>query len=255
MSPVEGGVLLYKWLVASLLGGALVLRSIYAILEREIEAWQGLLGIAVGAALTSTAIALAKSPWYFPVLALIIVAGAAAYMLTLIDLRIRERRLLEQDEQRFREAIEFDEKNAAAHAFLARVYRKQGRLEEALRELENALALEPNEAQYRASLRALAAEIQTKPGAPSCPRCESALDEGKTCPECGWSRSTIKGLRDIHQSGVLKRGLLYGMLVATGIGILGAIMRISLAFALTLLLAGWLVCGVLLFRWFLRQQM
>jgi tetratricopeptide (TPR) repeat protein len=241
--------------VASLLGGALVLRSIYAILEREVEVWQGVLGITLGIALTSSAISLARSPWYFPVLALTVLAGAVAYILTVLDLRLRERRLLEQDEQRFCEAIEFDQKNSAAHAFLARVYRKQGRLHEALREMETAVALEPNEAQYRANLRALAAEIQEKPGAPICPRCESELDAGKTCPNCGWSRSTIKGLRDIRQSGVLKQGLFYGILVATGIGILGAVLRISLEFTLTLLLVGWLVCGVVLFRWFLRQEM
>jgi len=256
VGPVQGGILLYKWLVASLVGGGLVLGSVYAILEREVEVWQGLVGILVGVTLTVIAVSLAMSPWYFSVLALIVLIGVIAHALRVMDTRIRERLMVEEDEQRFREAIEFDEKNAAAHAFLGRLYHREGRLQEALGELQRAAALDPNDARARSDLKALVEEMEARPAPPGCPRCESPLDaSGKTCPQCGWSRSTVKGLRDIYAAGVLKRAVLYALLVSTGIGILGAILRIALAFTLTLLLVGWVVGVVLLFRWFLRQEM
>lgn len=251
---VEGAVLLWKWMIAALLGGGLVLRSFYALLEGEVEGWQAVLGMSLGLVLTVMAVSLAASLWYYPVLVSIILAGVVAYMLGAIESRIRERRMLEDDAARFLQAIEFDEKNAAAHAFLARVYRKQGKLQDAVGEYERAVELDPHDQEARSDLRYLLARMQQADGPIRCPRCETPFDAaGKTCPECGWSRSTIKGLRDVYASGALKRALLYGLSLTAGVGIISLLLGVSVEYTLTFLLVGWLAWVVLYFWWLLRD--
>ncbi|UCH33566.1 MAG: tetratricopeptide repeat protein [Armatimonadota bacterium] len=256
MVQFEEAVLLGKWIIASFIGGGLILRSIYAILEREVETWQGILGISTGFALAAVAISLAASPWYYPVLLLIVMVGVVAHMLTVIDNRIRARRMLEEDEARCHEAIEFDDKNAAAHAFLAAVYCKQGRFAEAVSEYERAVELDPHDIETESRLTRLIAEIGERQELPVCPQCESPLDaSGATCPECGWSRSTLKGLRDVYASGAVKQGLIYGVIVSTAIGVLSAILGVSMPFTFLVLFIGWLAVLVLFFRWIFRQDL
>ena len=251
----DQGALFIKWLVAAISGGFLVLASFYAMLEREVEGWQGVLGMCLGVVLTALAISLAASPWYFPALTLMLFVGVLAYMLTLIDNRIRARRMIREDLARYREAIEFDDKNAAAHAFLGKLYRKQRRRREALAEYERAVELDPNDTESRSIVRALAEEVLGEPDLPRCPRCEAPLDPAaKTCLECGWSRSTVKGLRDVYASGWFKHTLLYAILISAGAWLLARILGTSVELTLTFLLVGWLVWLVLYFWWLLREM-
>jgi tetratricopeptide (TPR) repeat protein len=247
-------ILFFKWLAASGLGGFLVIRSLHAMLDRDVETWQGLLGISTGVVLTVTAVSLATSPWYFPIVMFTALAATIAQTAGSVANRIRERQMLEEDAERFRAGIEFDEKNAAAHAFLAAVYRKQGRLKEAVAEYEIALALDPNDGASRANLKALAEQLQAREIVVRCPRCDTLLDAGrKSCPQCGWSRSTVQGLRELYTKGDLKRALIYSVLVTAGIGIYSLVFRVSLQLSLTVLLAGWLACVVLFFYWVVRE--
>jgi len=254
MSPGEGGVLLLKWLLAIAVGGALILRTVHALFEREIEVWQGLVALSVGIGLIVMAVSLALSPWYFPSLALTVLVVVIAYLGSIIETRIRWRRLLAEEEARYLEAIRFDDKNAAAHGYLASAYRQQGRLQEALDEYQRAIALDPNDPEWQAQLKALMVQIEETQAPLVCPRCEMPLDAaGKTCPKCRWSRSTLKGLRDVYAGGAVKRALIYGLLITAGVAVLARILGASVALTLTFLLVGWLACVVLYFWWLLRE--
>lgn len=256
MNEFTGAVLLLKWMLAAGVVAPVVVRGVGAILERELEVWQALLTIGLGLSLTIAAIALALTPWYWPLLLLIVFVDVAIYMGQRLEDRARARRMAGEDIARYREAIEFDDKNAAAHAYLARVYRKQGRLAEAVTEFERAIELDANDAEARRDLKALVAEIQAVEAPPVCPRCQSPLDEsGKTCPECGWSRSTAKGLRDVYSSGAVKQGLIWGIVVSTALGVVLTLLRVSIEFTLTLLIVGWIVGFFFLMRWILHQDL
>jgi len=251
--PMEGAILLWKWMVALLVGGFLLIRSLYAMLEREVETWQGVAGMALGFSLTAVAISLAASPWYYPVVAAIILAAVVWQVGCVIAARIQQERMLEDDARRYREAIAFDAKNAAAHTFLAAVYRKQGRLHDAVSEYEIALQLDPQDAPVRHDLNTLLHELRGADTPSACPRCEAALDKsGKTCAQCGWSRSTVKGWREVHASGALKHGVIYGLLAGAAVWIVSLALGISAEFTLTFVLAAWLVLVVLFFYWVLR---
>jgi hypothetical protein len=50
----------------------------------------------------------------------------------------------EEDIAKYRAALELDPKNAAAHSFLAKTYRRQGRLDLALAEYQAALRIDPS---------------------------------------------------------------------------------------------------------------
>ena len=253
MIPIDEAILLWKWMIASLAGGFLLVRSLYAMLEREVETWQGVLGMSLGFGLTAVAISLAASPWYYPVVVAIILAAVVWQVGLVVVSRVQQEQMLEDDARRYREAIEFDAKNAAAHAFLAAVYRKQGRLHDAISEYEIALQLDPQDAKVRHDLKALLQELRGADTPPACPRCEAPLDKsGKTCPECGWSRSTVRGLREVHASGALKHGLKYGLLASAAVWIVSLALGISAELTLTLVLVGWLVVIVLFFYWVLR---
>jgi tetratricopeptide (TPR) repeat protein len=255
MPPGKGGVLLLEWLFAIIVGGAFVVRVVHALFEREIEVWQGLVGICFGAGLTVMAISLALSPWYFPSLALIFLIAVTVYLGSLIEMRVRWRRLLAEEEARYLEAIRFDEKNAAAHGYLARVYRQQGRLEDALDQYQQAIALDPNDLEWPAKLKVLMAQIEEIQASPPCPRCEAPLDAaGKTCPKCGWWRSAVKGLRDVWASGAVKRGLVYGLVICAAVGVLARILGASVALTLTFVLVSCLA-GVVLYCWWLLREL
>ena len=256
VNEFTGAVLLLKWMLASAVVAPVVVRGVGAILEHDLEVWQGLASIGLGLSLGVVTIVLALTPWYWPLLLLIVLLDVAVYMGRHLEERVRARRMAEEDIARYREAIEFDEKNAAAHAYLARVYRKQGRLHDAIAEYEQALELDANDAEARRELKTLVAEVQAVEAPPKCPRCESPLDaSGKTCPECGWSRSTIEGLRDVYASGVVKQGLIWGFVVSTAVGIALTLLRVSIEFTLTLLIVGWIVGFIFLMRWILHQDL
>jgi len=224
------------------------------MLEREIEVWQGLLGIGLAAAQTAVAVSLIGSIWYFPALLSIVGVFGIWHLLCTAASRRGEREMLEEDQRRCQRAIEFDHRNAAAHAFLAAVCRKQGRREEAAAEYEIAIGLDPRDTKTRHELKSLLREMQGLETAKRCPRCEGALDaSGKTCPQCGWSCSTLKGLRDVWAGGAVKQGLLYGILVSTAVGVVGAVLRLSFEFTFGLLLGLWIVGLVLFLRWVLRE--
>jgi hypothetical protein len=256
VNDFTGAVLLAKWIVAAFVSGATILRVVGALIEREVEVWQGIVAISAAVVLTIMAISLAMTGWYLPILVCIVFLAVAVHTITIVDERLRAHRMQMEDIERYQKTIEFDEKNAAAHAYLARIYRKQGRFQEALAQYERAAALDPNDAEARRELKALIVQMQALEAAPACPQCESPLDpSGKTCPECGWSRSTIKGLRDVYASGGVKQGLIWGIVVSTAVGIVLTLLRISIQFTLTLLIIGWIIGFLFIMRWILRVDL
>lgn len=248
-------VLFVRFLIASLLGGGAAILTVHAMVEREVEVWQGLVVIGVVVGLTGTAISLASGPWFYLPLLCIILLFLIGHMARVLEVRVQEQQMLEDDVRRYREAIEFDARNAAAHAFLAAVYHKQGRLEEAIGEYEIAVELDPQDAKSRSRLKALARRLQEQPEFVRCPKCESELSAAtKTCPKCGWSRAVVQGLREMRERGDFKRLLIAAIAVAFGIPVLSLLLRISIESTMTLLMLGWMVCVVFYFYWILRPM-
>jgi tetratricopeptide (TPR) repeat protein len=80
-------------------------------------------------------------------------------------------------------ALDLDPKNAAAHSFLAKIYRRQGKLELALQEYQAAVQLEPSLQEERFWVARLKEELS---GERHCPNCGviGTAEEG-CCQGCG----------------------------------------------------------------------
>lgn len=251
----EGAVLLFKWLLAAVVGGLLMLRSFWAIVEREVEGWQGALGMMFAFMIAAMAIWHAKSPWYLAILSFGALVTGMAHMAGVLESRVRAHQMLQADAERYLEAIELDEKNAAAHAFLAAVYRKQGRLEDAIREWEIASALDRNDGESRRRLKLAVRDLQQWEGAVRCPRCDAMLGPGRrTCPNCDWSRSVLGGLRRLDATGDSKRLAQAAGLVTVLVVVWGLIFRMSAAETVTLVVLAWSACVAAYFYWALRES-
>ncbi len=129
----------------------------------------------------------------------VLIVGALAVVLTGLS-RTADRRLHQrfddEDVEKYLAALDLDPKNVAAHSLLAKVYRRQGRLEEALAEYKEALRLSPELQEERYWIDRLMvmieekAQRQTRParvGRDSpCTDCGAIVAGDETiCPNCG----------------------------------------------------------------------
>ncbi len=245
---VASGVLFVRALIAGGVGGALLILTVRAILEREVEPWQGLIGVSLALGATAVAVSLAATAWYYAALVSVILIIVVWHVARAVEAGVREQQMLAQDAQRYQEAIELDGKNAAAHEFLADVYRRQGRLEDAVAEYEIAVGLSPDDTQVRGKLNAAVRELQEREGPRSCPRCDRPLEGARiACPDCGWSRPVVREPQALTAVAV-KRALAYSALVTAAVVILSLVGRFPIEAAVTALLLAWLACAALFLR-------
>jgi len=245
---MAAGVLLIRALIAGGVGGALLVLTVHAILEREVEVWQGLIGASLAVGAIVLAVSLAASAWYYPSLTLVIFIMVIWHVARAVEAGVRQQQMLAQDAQRYLEAIEADGKNAAAHEFLADVYRRQGRIEEAIAEYEIAVALDPDDTEVRGKLNGAVRELQERAGPQSCPRCNRSLEEAAgACPGCGWSRTVTRAPQALTAQ-ALGRALACSALASAAVVILSIVGRFSIQAAVTALLLAWLACAALFLR-------
>ncbi len=197
---MDAAFLVFRAAVCSFLAFAGGYWIITSWIDRRLSALEagGLLAALVVAMFVIIAYAVRQS--LVVLVMLVLVAGALAVTLTAYskaaDRRLH-RRFDEEDIAKYLEALDLDPKNVAAHSLLADVYRRQGRLEEALAEYEAAVRLSPDLPQERFWVDRLRAMIDRKQhgldlhGKPEvletpCPACGALVGAKEAnCPECG----------------------------------------------------------------------
>lgn len=98
------------------------------------------------------------------------------------------RSLLEQEIERYKATIRRDPKNAAAHSMLGDVYLRIKRYDDAIRELEEALKLDPMSQSDRYKLRlAMEKKREIELKGVACPRCHAINSRLRAqCQQCGY---------------------------------------------------------------------
>ncbi len=99
-----------------------------------------------------------------------------------------KRFLLEQDIERYKATIRRDPKNAAAHSLLGDIYLRMKRYNEAIKEFEEALKLDPMSQSDRYKLRlAMEKKREAELKGISCPRCHTINSRMRArCQQCGY---------------------------------------------------------------------
>jgi len=134
-----------------------------------------------------------------------------------------ERRLASSFEQediaKYREAMELDPKNVAAHSLLADTYRRRGELELAIQEYQAALGLDPSLRQERYWVQQLEAQLDERARkGMRCPRCGAVRPPAaQVCPECDRWYSTAE--TSLHAVRTMSPGrkLAWAGLIAAGL--------------------------------------
>lgn len=164
--------------------------------ERRLRAWEAAIlgaGLLIVAA-HSVPMALAGG------LGLPLLLGAVfgtAGLLRLVGWRANRRvsrRLEDAEVATYQEAVEYHPENPHAHSLLAEAYRRTDETEQALREYEEAVRLDPSLKQERYWIRRLRDEIDRRESkALYCPRCGTPRREREmVCRECGREYSRLE---------------------------------------------------------------
>jgi tetratricopeptide (TPR) repeat protein len=187
ISSETGGVLLAKILLAAGAGTAIAGALVTLWFDGILRAWEAP-GLLVGcAAFVGSTIVLADSPAYWAMLLAMVGCGAGVHVVARASERALERGFLDEDEERAKAAMAFDYKNTAAHALLGDVFRKRGKLREAIAEYEVCLQLQPDQLEERRKLERAVQELALQDGLERiCPACGARWPKGPdSCPECG----------------------------------------------------------------------
>ncbi|MDH4179814.1 MAG: tetratricopeptide repeat protein [Armatimonadota bacterium] len=133
--------------------------------------------------------------------------------------------LVDEDIAKYRDALEIDPDNTAAHSLLADTYRGLGRLESAIEEYEAALRLDPSLRQERYWLQRLKSELESREERELlCPRCRTPRPEGAgSCPECARVYSAWEVWRHAFRTMEPAR---QAILTGVGVGTAGVIFAI-----------------------------
>lgn len=165
-------LILNAWMVEQTLNPGLALSALAALLILPFAIWQ-----------TQGTI------WMFLCIA-VVTGGCAAlpFLHTQVDKRARSH-MRDEDIAKYRRAIQFDPKNAAAHGFLADAYMESGLYDEAIAEYETAIELDPHSShKERWKLRKAIEAKQglTRPRIIVCDECQGETPVGnKVCAHCG----------------------------------------------------------------------
>jgi len=186
-----GPILLLKIMLAAGAGAAAASAIVAMWFDNILEAWEGASLLVACAIFVGLTIVMAGTPGYILMLLALAVGAVAARVTSRLGDRALERRFLDEDERSAREAIQFDYKNAAAHALLGDVLRKRGRLREAIVEYEVSLNLQPDQPEEHRKLETAVRELALQEGTETiCPHCNATWPRGaRNCPECGMPRS------------------------------------------------------------------
>ena len=99
----------------------------------------------------------------------------------------------DEDIARYQNAIRIDPRNVAAHSLLADTWRRMGMLEDAIKEYEAALVLDPSLKPEKYWLEQCRTKLERRgrPAEMSCPRCGTPRSAGQpVCHQCGRVYST-----------------------------------------------------------------
>ena len=149
--------------------------------------------------------------------------GMTVYLGRLSSQRAMERMDLE-DIEKYKQAIEFDPNNVAAHAYLADSYRKMGYYDYAIAEYQAALRLDPSQQAEQHKLEA-AISLRERLGSRqmACPFCgQPRPDVAKFCLGCGRGYDTLETV-SYWLSRVRRRRSLVPLLVVICVGGLAAL--------------------------------
>jgi len=183
----EAFVIALKWVLVALICFGVGYRLLGAWFERELAGWEVVLLLCGLLFFVVTAIALSNSPWFFALLAGVLLLWGTTSIIPRLLVEKARREMLKADLERFRRALDFDPKNVAAYAFLADVCAKLGDLEGAIENYRKALELDPKLIEEKVRLeQALREKARQEGRAMFCPRCQQPrAPRQDACLECG----------------------------------------------------------------------
>ena len=155
-------------------------------MDRRLAAWEagGLLAALVVGMFFIVAYTLQNG---LAALALVVVVGGGLVWAMSLYAKVADRRLHQQfDEEdiaKYTAALDLDPKNVAAHSLLADLYRRQGRLEEALAEYREAVRLSPELQKERYWIDRLMLQIEHRAKGKGIT--EPQIGRDSPCPDCG----------------------------------------------------------------------
>jgi tetratricopeptide (TPR) repeat protein len=183
-----GGALItvLGWAIVALVCGGAAYWLVSAAFEKELAAWEALIGIIGIIAFAGVAIKLSKTIWFLPFLGII---GVAAALITFLPPLLSDKKRREmwiKDLAKYRHALDFDPKNVAAYSFLGDTYTKLGDYDQAVENYRKALELDPTLVEEKQKLAfAMQDKAKTAGNAMFCPRCQTARSaKSDTCPAC-----------------------------------------------------------------------
>lgn len=223
MVPDFGGAVITvcKWGVIGLICGGIVFWLISGWLERELAAWEAVVGVFAALALLGLAIKLSDTLWSLVLLAGVIAVGAVLfrYMPELTGKK-RVRQMMQADIEMYEKALQFDPRNVAAHSFLGDKYIQLGQLDLAIEHYRKALELDPKLGSERKKLANALRERELQGGKVTlCERCQQPVPPGSdACPECGYT-TTEKELASRWRSIPRAQARLVAAIGAGGVGL------------------------------------
>lgn len=174
-------------LVVAIVGAAIVGR----IIEGELSGSHAAIGLLFVAGLLIGVVFLWNSPLVF---ALFLAAAGLVALWTMAQFAAEKsliKQIQQEEEKRYRAAIERDPKNAAAWSALGDLYLEAKRYDDAIACYERAVQLSPTDATEKRKL-ARARQLKSEAEAKSkfCPQCKSPVTLFTVqCPSCGYELS------------------------------------------------------------------
>jgi tetratricopeptide (TPR) repeat protein len=178
-------------LLGMILGGGVAAVTVAGVMsllvEQKVELWEAVLLAGLAVSMLAVGVSTMGSLWYLLALVGNISLAVLVCWVMLSPRSGSLKRLLEQDERAALAAIERDFTNAAAHAFLGDIYRKQGRFDQAIEQYRIAQSLVPSLPGERQRLDELIARAEEQAAdTRRCPHCGKFMPRRSGfCPHCG----------------------------------------------------------------------
>lgn len=174
-------------LVVAMVGAAIVGR----IVEGELSGNHAVIGLLFVAGLLVGVVLLWNSPLVF---ALFLVAAGLVALWAMAQFAAERsliRQIRQEEEERYKAAIERDPKNAAAWSALGDLYLEEKRYDDAIACYERAVQIAPTDAEERRKLaRAKQLKSEAEAKGKFCPQCKAPVSQLTVqCPFCGYELS------------------------------------------------------------------